>query len=132
MRTSALRQPPLLDEATRGLFFAAPDPAFSPRALGWVTQAPTDDNRDCGDWPNATAYHTGYTGTLICIDTESNVSLVLLTTRVYPNKTANADAIQIVRQQFATAVRAALKEDAAGRSTAASADSARGQPSSTL
>ena len=108
VRLWAVRQPPLLERATRDLFLAAPDPAASPRALGWATQAPTDDNRDCGDWPNATAYHTGYTGTLICVDTESAVSLVLLTTRVYPNKTANADAIQVVRQQFASVVRAAL------------------------
>ena len=112
VRLWALRQPPLLQRATRDLFLTAPDPDASPRALGWATQAPTDDNRDCGDWPNATAYHTGYTGTLICVDTESNVSLVLLTTRVYPNKTANADAIQIVRQQFSSAVRAALQRSA--------------------
>ena len=78
-----------------------------------MTQAPTDDNRDCGAWPNSTAYHTGYTGTLICIDVETSVSLVLLPNRVYFNSTGNADAIQIVRQNFSTAVLAALQASAA-------------------
>lgn len=109
VRLWALRSPPLLEQATRDLFFTPPAPSFSPRALGWVTQAPTDDNRDCGAWPNSTAYHTGYTGTLICIDVETSVSLVLLTNRVYFNSTGNADAIQIVRQNFSTAVLAALQ-----------------------
>ena len=110
VRLWALRSPPLLAPATRALFLTAPNPAVSPRALGWATQAPLDDNRDCGAWPNSTAYHTGYTGTLICVDVETSVSLVLLTNRVYPNKTANADAVQVVRQQFSTAVQAALRQ----------------------
>jgi CubicO group peptidase (beta-lactamase class C family) len=108
VRTWAVRAPPLLSAATRALFLTAPDPAASPRALGWATQGALDDNRDCGSWPNSTAYHTGFTGTLICVDVHAGVSLVLLTTRVYPNKTANDDAVWRVRQNFSTAVAAAL------------------------
>jgi CubicO group peptidase (beta-lactamase class C family) len=115
-RLWALRSPPLIEQETRDLFFTPPAPLFSPRALGWATQAPLDDNRDCGAWPNSTVYHTGYTGTLICIDVETSVSLVLLTNRVYFNSTGNADRIQIVRQNFSTAVLAAL-QDAARRET---------------
>lgn len=107
-RLWAVRQPPLIEQATRDHFLSAPDPAASPRALGWLTQSPADTYHLCGDWPNSTAYHTGYTGTLVCIDVETNVSLVLLTNRVYPNSTGNADSILVVRRDFATAVRAAL------------------------
>jgi len=55
----------LITEATRDLFFTAPDPSFSPRALGWVTQAATDDYLGCGNFSSLTAYHTGYTGELL-------------------------------------------------------------------
>lgn len=58
-RLWALRSPPLIEQATRQLFFTPPAPLFSPRALGWATQAPLDENRDCGAWPNSTVYHTG-------------------------------------------------------------------------
>jgi len=49
-------------------------------------------------------------GTLICIDPTNNVSLVLLTNRVYPNKTGNMGAIQTARQDFANAVLAAMQQ----------------------
>ena len=110
-RMWAVRQPALLAQSTRDLFFVPPNPAVSPRALGWTTQAPSDGLRLCGDWPNSTVYHTGYTGTLVCIDIETNVSLVLLTNRVYPNSTANADSVCVVRREFTTAVRAALQRE---------------------
>ena len=98
----------LISNATRALFFAAPNSSFSPRALGWVTQAPTDTYLGCGNMSSATAYHTGYTGTLICIDPSTSLSLVLLTNRVYPNKTAEMDGVHATRQAFVNAVLAAL------------------------
>jgi hypothetical protein len=32
---------------------------FSPRALGWVTQASSDTYQGCGDFSPQTFYHTG-------------------------------------------------------------------------
>lgn len=52
----------MINSTTRATFFAAPDAAFSPRALGWVTQAATDTYLGCGNFSSVTAYHTGYTG----------------------------------------------------------------------
>jgi CubicO group peptidase (beta-lactamase class C family) len=97
-----------VNATTRKYFMTAPNPTFSPRALGWDTQAATDPYQDCGNWSSTTAYHTGYTGTLMCFDPSTQLGLVLLTTRVYPNTTGNADAIQIVRQQVADAVTAVV------------------------
>lgn len=137
----------MINSTTRATFFTAPDPSFSPRALGWVTQASTDDYLGCGNFSTLSAYHTGYTGkwllltrcsnytnmrfncqgvrsricsqhrqamapasallsagTLMCIDPTRNISLVLLTNRVYPNKTGEADQIHATRQAFANAV----------------------------
>ena len=101
--------PAVITESTRKLFTTAPDPAFSPRALGWVTQAATDTYQGCGAMSPLTWYHTGFTGTLMCADPTTGVSLVLLTTRVYPNATANTVQIQAARQAFATAVVEAVK-----------------------
>jgi hypothetical protein len=54
-----------------------------------------------------TAYHTGYTGTQICLG--SSYSTVLLASRVFPNKTGNVDAIHAVRQSFNAAVAQVLQ-----------------------
>jgi hypothetical protein len=56
-------------------------------------------------------------GTLICIDPTRNVSLVLLTNRVYPNKTDQMGTIQVVRQSFANAVLKVLEGGAAAIGT---------------
>lgn len=104
--------PEPLNGATRTLFTTAPTPAFSPRALGWLNQVPTDDYIGCGtSWSNLTAYHTGYTGTLLCMDPESGLSMVLLTTRVYPNSTGNTVGIHQVRQAVGDAVKVAAESD---------------------
>lgn len=78
----------------------ANEPPGSPRALGWSTES--DSYAGCAPMPAITAYHTGYTGTLLCLG--QNYSTLLLAARVYPNKTANVDEIHTARQAFNAAV----------------------------
>jgi CubicO group peptidase (beta-lactamase class C family) len=94
----------LINSTTARLFTTNPNPVFGPRALGWLTQAPTDPYMGCGNWSADTFYHTGYTGTLICADPTRNITLVLLTNRVYPNATGEMEGIHVTRQRFADAV----------------------------
>lgn len=100
---------PLLNATTVAYWTTVANATFSPRALGWITQAPTDTYKGCGySMSNATYYHTGYTGTLMCVDPTRNVTTVLLTNRVYPNSTGNTVGIQMARQMFNDAVIEAL------------------------
>jgi CubicO group peptidase (beta-lactamase class C family) len=95
-----------LSSATIELFTAlANSPAGSPRALGWSTMH--DSYAGCAPMALDTAYHTGYTGTQICLG--SSYSTVLLASRVFPNKTGNVDAIHAVRQSFNAAVAQVLQ-----------------------
>ncbi len=75
-------------------------PPGSPRALGWSTMA--DSYAGCAPMPEVTAYHTGYTGTQLCLGSEYGT--VLLSARVFPNKTGEVDAIHAARQAFNAAV----------------------------
>ena len=97
----------LLNATTIAAWTAVANASFSPRALGWVTQAATDSYMGCGNFSVSTFYHTGFTGTLMCVDPARNISTVLLTTRVYPAE-GNVAAIQELRQAFNNAVLAAL------------------------
>ena len=97
----------LLNSTTVAYWTAVANATFSPRALGWVTQAATDTYMGCGNLSATTFYHTGYTGTLMCVDPARNISTVLLTTRVYPDE-SNIGAIQLLRQAFNNAVLVAL------------------------
>ena len=60
---------------------------FSPfdseyRGLGWMLKSPTLSS--CGDLFSAESYgHTGFTGTSIWVDPEADLSVILLTNRVY-------------------------------------------------
>ena len=85
----------LLNATTVAKWTTAYDPAFSPRALGWSTNA--DAYQGCGRMSPTTAYHTGYTGTQLCADLAINVSTTLLTARVYPDKLAHNAEIQRAR-----------------------------------
>jgi CubicO group peptidase (beta-lactamase class C family) len=79
----------------------------STRALGWDTMRPTSS---CGSRMHITAIgHTGYTGTSLWIDWESNLYVVLLTNRVHPSAANNA--ILQVRPAFHDAVVAAWSDD---------------------
>jgi serine-type D-Ala-D-Ala carboxypeptidase len=97
----------LLNQTTTSLWTTVYNETFSSRALGWVTQASTDTYFGCGNMSASTFYHTGYTGTLVCVDTLRNISTVLLTTRVYPDE-GNVPQIQALRQSFNNAVIAEL------------------------
>jgi CubicO group peptidase (beta-lactamase class C family) len=60
----------------------------SSRALGWDTMLPTSS---CGTRLSPTAIgHTGFTGTSLWIDEESDLYVVLLTNRVHPTREHNA------------------------------------------
>jgi len=97
----------LLNSTTTSLWTRVWNSTFSSRALGWVTQASTDTYFGCGNMSDSTFYHTGYTGTLVCVDPVRNISTVLLTTRVYPNE-SNVPQIQALRQAFNNEVIKAL------------------------
>jgi CubicO group peptidase (beta-lactamase class C family) len=101
----------LLNATTIALWTTVANASFSSRALGWVTQAASDSYLGCGNLSASTFYHTGYTGTLMCVDPERNISTVLLTTRCYPNDTETVEIKQL-RQSFNNAVVAALDSSA--------------------
>jgi CubicO group peptidase (beta-lactamase class C family) len=103
--SSAPPPPPVsfLNTSTVALFTSAPNATFSPRALGWLTQAPSDTYQGCGRFAPTTFYHTGYTGTLLCADPTRNITTVLLTNRVWPNR-SELQQIQATRQAFNDAV----------------------------
>ena len=67
---------------------------------------PSDGYLGCAPMAADTAYHTGYTGTLLCRG--RSYSTLLLAARVFPNKTANVDAIHATRQAFNAAVAGAM------------------------
>lgn len=84
----ALADPELLREATRRA-----TPARTPaRGLGWVLAADGKEDRDpeeqsAIEWRGPRGYgHTGFTGTSLWIDPESDRFCVLLTNRVHPTR----------------------------------------------
>jgi len=104
---TGVRRPALLSDSTVALLTAAAGfPPGSPRALGWDTQAISDSYQGCSPMAPNTAYHTGYTGTLLCRG--ENYSTLLLAARVYPNKTGNVNEIHATRQAFNAAVADAM------------------------
>lgn len=85
-------------ETAREFVTRAPVPGS--RALGWDTMLPTSS---CGTKMSASAFgHTGFTGTSLWIDLESDVYVVFLTNRVHP--TRDNVAIQKVRPAVHDAV----------------------------
>jgi CubicO group peptidase (beta-lactamase class C family) len=77
----------------------------SSRALGWDTMLPTSS---CGTLMSTRAFgHTGFTGTSLWIDPETDVYVVLLTNRVHPTR-AN-EAIKQVRPAVHDAVMGELR-----------------------
>jgi CubicO group peptidase (beta-lactamase class C family) len=78
----------------------------SSRALGWDTMLPTSS---CGTLMNPTAIgHTGFTGTTLWIDWESDLYVVLLTNRVHPTRD-HPEGIRRVRPAFHDAVVSELR-----------------------
>ena len=84
--------------------FARPSRPDDSRALGWDTMRPTSS---CGALMSPTAIgHTGFTGTSLWIDQESDVYVVLLTNRVHP--TRENQALPQLRPRFHDAVMRAV------------------------
>jgi CubicO group peptidase (beta-lactamase class C family) len=82
----------------------------SSRAVGWDTMLPTSS---CGRRMAPTAIgHTGFTGTSLWIDWETDVYVVLLTNRVHTS--VENQAILDVRPAFHDAIMDALSHPAAG------------------
>lgn len=50
-----------------------------------VRYGPTTEKGSCGTLSSQTFFHTGYTGTQVCIDPVRGIYTSLLTNRVYPN-----------------------------------------------
>lgn len=99
----------LINATTAAQWLRVQNASFSSRALGWDTQSAGDAYRGCGgNFSERTAYHTGFTGQLVCIDLLANVSLALLTSRVYTQIDGNEDAIHALRQGFGDAAKRAL------------------------
>ena len=110
----------ILAPGTIATFTAIQDPAISFRALGWEKPSGTNS---AGTWMSPAAFgHTGFTGTSLWIDPESDVFVILLTNRVNPSR--QNTRIGRVRTALADAVMTTL-ESGAGASTTATA---KGQP----
>jgi CubicO group peptidase (beta-lactamase class C family) len=94
-RVGAFRQ-----ETMRMFVTRRDDVPGSSRALGWDTMLPTSS---CGTRMSPRAFgHTGFTGTSLWIDPDSDVYVVLLTNRVHPD--ASNEAIQDFRRAMHDAV----------------------------
>jgi serine-type D-Ala-D-Ala carboxypeptidase len=74
------------------------------RGLGWDMQSPWS-KRFNKSFPAGSFGHTGHTGTSIWIDRPSKTYLIILTNRLHPNGTGNA---QDLREKIAAAVALAL------------------------
>jgi len=98
-----------LNKTTVDFFTKEYNHSQSSRALGWNTNDPTvfdrGWNQSCGSLSPSTYMHTGFTGTMICVDPVREVMMVLLTNRVYPNDMNIA--IRKVRHEFGIAVQLA-------------------------
>lgn len=95
----------LVNATTVHTFTTAYNLTQSSRALGWDTNNyKMNTYRGCGNFSSVTYTHTGYTGTQVCNDPTRQLMTVLLTNRVYPNKTGEMHAIEIARQNFNNAV----------------------------
>jgi CubicO group peptidase (beta-lactamase class C family) len=83
-----------------------PKASFSGRGLGWDLDSPYSTNG--GDLFGPNSYgHTGYTGTSIWIDPDTDTYVIFLTNRVHPG---DKGAIIALRSRVANVVAAALQE----------------------
>ena len=103
----------VLDSATIDLFTRAASPSFSTRALGWDTP---DGRNSAGSLMSGRAFgHTGFTGTSIWIDPETDVFVLLLTNRVNPTR-ANS-RIFAVRRAVADAAISVIRASSSSSSS---------------
>ena len=76
-----------LQAHTVDLFTAVVDSSMSTRALGWDTRNLNDEPSSAGLYFGPRSYgHTGFTGTSLWIDPDSEAWVILLTNRVYPTR----------------------------------------------
>ena len=90
-------------------------PSTYPTGLGWMVNA-GPGNSAAGDLSARTFGHTGFTGTSIWVDPESQVFVVLLTNRVHPSRRNRR--IRDVRTSLATRVADAVRTPAGQAHTA--------------
>lgn len=71
----------------------------SDRGLGWKLQG--DSSPEAGDLFSPQSYgHTGFTGTSLWIDPESELAVVLLTNRVHPSRSRGSERIHQIRARI--------------------------------
>ncbi len=76
-----------LQARTIDLFTSVVDTSLSTRALGWDTRNLNDEPSSAGLYFGPRSYgHTGFTGTSMWIDPDSEAWVILLTNRVYPTR----------------------------------------------
>lgn len=97
---------PILGAETLSLFTRRESsPSSTSRALGWDTPSPPSQS---GKYCSPASFgHLGYTGTSLWIDPERQLSVTLLTNRVWPD--CSNQAIKEVRPRFHDAVIEALE-----------------------
>ena len=98
------------------ILFTKANHSLSSRALGWDTNDPSVPDRGwdqvcSNEFPSSTFVHIGYTGTLLCIDTEQDVYLLLLSNRVYPSDDEGELNVRALYRRFTTAVAIALSSN---------------------
>jgi CubicO group peptidase (beta-lactamase class C family) len=83
-----------------------PKAAFAGRGLGWDLDSSQSANG--GDLFGPSSYgHTGYTGTSIWIDPDTETYVIFLTNRVHPD---DKGAISALRSRVANVVAAAIQD----------------------
>jgi len=93
-----------LQPQTIELFTSVVDTSISTRALGWDTRNLNDEPSSAGKYFGPRSYgHTGFTGTSLWIDPDSEAWVVLLTNRVYPTRD-HYDRFRGIRGLIADAV----------------------------
>lgn len=101
------------------LFLTEYNHSLSSRALGFDTNDfyinDYGGSHVCGTLENGAfdtvSMHTGFTGTLFCLDRERDLIYLLLTNRVYPNPYASSSNIVAKRRQFSNAVLNVIDSD---------------------
>jgi CubicO group peptidase (beta-lactamase class C family) len=102
---AASEHPGLFDGETLKVFAERQSPEGSSRALGWDT--PSEKSSAGKYFSPRSIGHLGYSGCSIWIDLDSEIAVVLLTNRTWPDR--KSQLIRKVRPAFHDAVREALR-----------------------
>ena len=85
-RDTTARRPTLPSALVREFTTRQPGPEGSTRALGWDTPTPGGGTSSGHLLSGSSFGHTGFTGTSIWIDPETDLFIILLTNRVHPTR----------------------------------------------